>query len=243
MVNFNTWSRVINGIRKESLIDHVYVNEPSSITNVKSLEPTFGDHLLIIVDLIFCTLKSTKNKIIRQWGGYSVNSINVKLSALLMELTEPDQFVSVQNHWNLLEFVLIKATDALVPLKSVNEKKKKTNANSVLNNAISFDKIHEINKKCTPSQIMLYQASLNLHKTLNFEVPNYETITVLDQLAFTPRQTMFLIFRNNSTKIGMNTSSNKFYQLSGKLTLKSLECTFIHFKKLMKIQFLKNGKT
>ena len=121
MVNFNTWSRVINGIRKESLIDHVYVNEPSSITNVKSLEPTFGDHLLIIVDLIFCTLKSTKNKIIRQWGGYSVNSINVKLSALLMELTEPDQFVSVQNHWNLLEFVLIKATDALVPLKSVNE--------------------------------------------------------------------------------------------------------------------------
>ena len=118
-----------------------------------------------------------------------------------------------------------------------------TNANSVLNNAISFEKIHEINKKCTPSQIMLYQASLNLHKTLNFEVPNFETITVLDQLAFTPRQTMFLIFRNNSTKIGMNTSSNKFYQLSGKLTLKSLECTFIHFKKLMKIQFLKNGKT
>ena len=112
MVNFNTWSRVINGIRKESLIDHVYVNEPSSITNVKSLAPTFGDHLLIIVDLIFCTLKSTKNKIIRQWGGYSVNSINAKLSALLMELTEPDQFVSVQNHWNLLEFVLIKATDA-----------------------------------------------------------------------------------------------------------------------------------
>ena len=111
------------------------------------------------------------------------------------------------------------------------------------NNVISFEKIHEINKKCTPSQIMNYQAALNLHKTLNFHVPNFEAITVLEQLAFTPRQTHFIIFRNNSTKIGMNTSSNKFYQLTGKITLSSLALTFVHFKKLMKIQFLKYGKT
>ena len=50
------------------------------------------------------------------------------------------------------------------------------------NNVISFKKIHEINKKCTPSQIMLYQAANNLHKTFNFEVPNFEAITVLEQL-------------------------------------------------------------
>ena len=79
------------------------------------------------------------------------------------------------------------------------------------NNVISFERIHEINKKCMPSQIMLYQSSHNLHKTLHFEEPSFEAITVLDQLAFTPRQTLFIIFRNNHTKIGMNTNPNKFY--------------------------------
>ena len=88
-----------------------------------------------------------------------------------------------------------------------------------------------------------YQSALNLHRTLNFEEPNYEAITVLDQLAFTPRQMLFKIFRNNSTKIGMNTSSNKFYQLTDRVMLSILALNFIHFKKLMKIQFLKYGKT
>ena len=36
IVDFDTWSRVINGIRKESLIDHIYVNDISSVHNLKS---------------------------------------------------------------------------------------------------------------------------------------------------------------------------------------------------------------
>ena len=40
----------------------------------------------------------------------------------------------------------------------------------------------------------------------------------------------------------MNTTANKFYCLSGKLGLQALNCNFAHFKKLVKIQFLKNGK-
>ena len=55
-------------------------------------------------------------------------------------------------------------------------------------NVISFERIHELNKKCTPSQIMLYQAALSLHKTLNFEIPDFEAITVLNQMIFTSRQ-------------------------------------------------------
>ena len=108
---------------------------------------------------------------------------------------------------------------------------------------ISFEKIHELNKKCTPTQIMSYQAALSLYKTLNFEIPNNETITVLNQMTVTSRQMLFIIFRNNSTRIGMNTASNKFYQLSKKITLNSLDLKFVHFKKLMKVQFLKYGKT
>ena len=115
-------------------------------------------------------------------------------------------------------------------------------------NEISFERIHEINKKCTPSQIMLYQSALLLHKTLSFESPNFiqptfEAVTVLEQMPVTSRQNVFLIFKQNSTKIGMNTTANKFYHLSGKITFGCLAKSFVHYKKLMKIQFLKYGKT
>ena len=104
-------------------------------------------------------------------------------------------------------------------------------------------KSKNITKKSTPSQIMAYQASLKLYKTLNFDLPSFETITVLDQMPFSSRQTMFLIFRINATKIGMNTTANKFYQLSNKIPLSSLSLSFVHYKKLMKLLFLKYGKT
>ena len=108
------------------------------------------------------------------------------------------------------------------------------------NSMVSFEKIHERNRKCTPLQIMLYQSALQLYKTLNFNMPNFvqpsfESITVLDQMPLTSRQHLFLIFRHNRTKIGLNTTANKFYQLSGKITLDSLGCSFVHFKKSMKI--------
>ena len=111
------------------------------------------------------------------------------------------------------------------------------------NSMISFEKIHEQNKKCTPAQIMAYQAALKLHKTLNFELPNFEIVTVLDQMILSSRQTMFQILRNNSTKIGMNTTANKLYQITKMIPLSSLLFTFVHYKKLMKILFLKYGKT
>ena len=109
-------------------------------------------------------------------------------------------------------------------------------------NVISFDKLHLINKKCTPNQIMSYQSAIQLHKTLNFihwtEIqPNFESITVLNQMTFTIRQMNFIVFRDNKTKIGMNTTANKFYQLSGKISMDSLNYSFVHYKKLMKILF------
>ena len=32
IVNFTTWSRIINGITKESLLDHVYTNDITIVT-------------------------------------------------------------------------------------------------------------------------------------------------------------------------------------------------------------------
>ena len=49
------------------------------------------------------------------------------------------------------------------------------------------------------------------------------------------------MYRNNKSKIGMNTTANKFYHINNLIGLDMLNKNFVHFKKLAKIQFLKNG--
>ena len=92
---------------------------------------------------------------------------------------------------------------------------------------------------------MLYQLSLNLHKTLN-NLDNeltFEQITVLDQIVCTGRQVNFQILKSCSIKIGLNTTANKFYPISNLIGLDRLNLNFVHFKKTAKAQFLKYGKT
>ena len=110
---------------------------------------------------------------------------------------------------------------------------------------VSFVKIHSICKKCTPTQIMAYQSALLLHKTISdsFNYCSYEHATLFCNIVCTGRQLNFEIIRSNRNKIGMNCISNKFYHVSKLISLNSLNLSFVHFKKLMKIQFLKNGKT
>ena len=100
-------------------------------------------------------------------------------------------------------------------------------------------------QKCTPKQIMLYKVAISLHKTFNEIDPHLktETIRLFEQIICSRRQINFELFRNNVYKIGMNTSANKFYHISKLIGLDKLNLTFVHYKKLMKIQFLKNGKT
>ena len=75
---------------------------------------------------------------------------------------------------------------------------------------LSFERLHVLNKKCTPSQIMLYQLSLSLHKLYNVNscLLDFETVTVIDQMILTSRQINFQILRNNTRKIGLNTTAN-----------------------------------
>ena len=96
-----------------------------------------------------------------------------------------------------------------------------------------------------PPQIKLYQSSLNLHKTVNenLEDLTFEQLSTFSQIICTSRQTTFDIERTNNFKIGMNTSSNKFYALKNKISLDMLNVNYVHFKKLAKIRFLKYGRT
>ena len=92
---------------------------------------------------------------------------------------------------------------------------------------------------------MMYKISLKLHKVLNENEPNLktETIALFEQTICSRRQITFELYRSNAYRIGMNTSANKLYHISKLIGLDKLNLSFVHYKKLMKIQFLKNGKT
>ena len=107
----------------------------------------------------------------------------------------------------------------------------------------SFDELHKINGKRTPNQITMYQRSLSLYRALNANEITFETVTVLNQMVCTRRQLKFEIIRNFNSKIGLNTTADKLYPLNGKIGLDFLNLGCVHYKKIMKIQFLKYGKT
>ena len=91
---------------------------------------------------------------------------------------------------------------------------------------------------------MLYQISLKLHRVVNDTESHIstETISVFDQVICTRRQLYFETFRNNIYKIGLNTTGSKFYHVNKLIGLDKLNLGYVHFKKIMKIQFLKYGK-
>ena len=92
---------------------------------------------------------------------------------------------------------------------------------------------------------MSYQNALQLHKFVNSILIecNSEHSRVLKNVVCTSRQLNFEIIRDNNVKIGMNTTGNKFYHINKQISLSNLDLKFVHFKRLMKFQFLKNGNT
>ena len=73
IIDFTTWSRNINGILKQSLLDHVYVTNLTKVENVDFDVPTFGDPLLIKIKILMRTLvHDVKNIVKRSWKNYSV---------------------------------------------------------------------------------------------------------------------------------------------------------------------------
>ena len=116
---------------------------------------------------------------------------------------------------------------------------------SPTNYDVSFINIHKMFKKCTPDQIMLYQISLLLFRTVNetCHFPSSSFVKLMDQIVCTSRQVMFETHRANKSKIGMNSLENKLYHVSKLILMDKLNWSLPLYKKHMKLQFLKFGNT
>ena len=51
LINFPTWSRIIEKNVKSSILDHIYVKDPSKISMIRPVKPSFGDHVMIIATI------------------------------------------------------------------------------------------------------------------------------------------------------------------------------------------------
>ena len=83
--------------------------------------------------------------------------------------------------------------------------------------------------------VVFFDQLLGAAHPVNSCLLEFETVTVIDQMILTSRQINFKILRNNTRKIGLNTTANKFYHINNMIGLDRLNLKFVHFKKLMKI--------
>ena len=76
VVDFNTWSCTVKGIKKESLLDHVYLNNYSIFSSVYFETPIFGDHALVITKLCLKSVPNNDNiSLKRKWSDYSTQKL------------------------------------------------------------------------------------------------------------------------------------------------------------------------
>ena len=112
LINFETWIRFVNGIKRSSVIDHLNTTNPFNISNLTQITSDVGDHYLITFTLNG-TVIPPKSILKHDWRSYQVESLLNNLSNKHDLSFKPQD---VQTTWNYLENGLIKVTDQIAPL-------------------------------------------------------------------------------------------------------------------------------
>ena len=112
IVTFATWSRTVNNIIKESILDHIYTKKPVNISNLTCNLIAFGDHNLITFEINSNTkIKPEIYK--RNWLNYTKEKLCSKLNSIDWNIEYDD----VQGYWNCFESKLVEAIDVIAPIE------------------------------------------------------------------------------------------------------------------------------
>ena len=91
--------------------------------------------------------------------------------------------------------------------------------------------------RATPNELMNYKLALQHYRVVNNQVPVPAWVHLNLYNIQTRRQTTFATLKNNRLKVGMNTISNRFYHLNGKINLDWLNLSYDTFKIKCKNKF------
>ena len=106
------------------------------------------------------------------------------------------------------------------------------------NNDTSFINLHVMCNRATPIQVMRYKLALCLHKLYNSDYNSIEFLSLNFKQVITGRQTKFKCFKDNNTKVGLNTLSNRLYVLNDLIPLDWLNMSKDTYKVHCKRLFL-----
>ena len=81
-LNFPTWERMIRGVIKTSIFNHLFVNDFSIKDNIYSTKPILVDSLLVSLDVGNCCL-GVQQEIWRTWQNCSKEGLLSELTLLL----------------------------------------------------------------------------------------------------------------------------------------------------------------
>ena len=102
IIEFSTWQRVINNVLKQSILDHVYVKDPTLVFNIYSIDPLIGDHKLVVFEVTHIP-QPAKVILKRNWQNYKTNDLLNELASANFDIYADD----VQSMWNNFENVLL----------------------------------------------------------------------------------------------------------------------------------------
>ena len=107
-------------------MDHVYVNNSATVNNVNFINPTFGDHVLVMSEINLRVAEKPNFQLRRDWHCYSELRQKFRIVNLLSSLNVNYDVLNVQELWNVVENVIIECIDKCTPLVSVNLNLKKS---------------------------------------------------------------------------------------------------------------------
>ena len=109
---------------------------------------------------------------------------------------------------------------------------------------ISFENIHLLNKRVTPTAMMKYNLGIQLYKLFNSREHSLEWLHLNMNQILTSRQTCFEILKSNSIRVGLNAlvcwMSKVGTKVNGKIKLTCLNLSYNTFKIKFKKLFISN---
>ena len=117
IVKFDTWSRYVNSVKVCSILDHIYVKDPTVISSLSYITPTFGDHVLLSF-VIHSSRTKPHTTLKRNWKHYNKDKLISKLNECDWNIENDD----VQNFWHVFESKLVEIIDTLCPLEDTSSK-------------------------------------------------------------------------------------------------------------------------
>ena len=133
-----------------------------------------------------------------------------------------------------------------IPSLSPNLKQKLLSASAsalksiskIFTSDISFERLHTINQRGTPEQMLKYKLSLQIYKLYNSEKMTEDWIDLNNQQNFNARVNKLLVSNNSNYKIGKNLLVNRFTTLNNQIELNWLNLSFDSYKIKCKTLYL-----